>query len=411
MEVPILLYSLSWSYRRWVNHQRRNIFRKYGNIQKAIMQKGEKQFKIVSYSCSLADCIVNKKMTQNGFEKELASTGIEICWIPVRAVSASYADSVLAICQCSLADRQCPPWRDEPIPRRVAWSTCHVSCRSPIINNTGRRQFVAIIHEKIGIKNRLQNDGRVFVLLTSFWQDSTDRVNSCNCVRISQRAGQTTGAISKDVCNWMACVWPLWLLWLPSRCCCCCCNWSCCCWCWWCCWRWARLLLTLAGSGMAEGAVGCIRNGGPKDIRGSSCCCCCCWCWCCCGSSNEVGTPPKGAFIRREPLDEFGAKTGPVNCRISPDPWSKRCNVPITGGNWKTPPGGGKLLLFVVQHDVQVIWCVSMCFFPRIQTETPSAIIRLKKNSHYKKGKHCTIKSAWILVDSYRCRTWLTKVW
>ena len=48
-------------------------------------------------------------MTQNGFEKELASTGIDICWRPVRAVSASYADSVLAICQCSLADRQCPP--------------------------------------------------------------------------------------------------------------------------------------------------------------------------------------------------------------------------------------------------------------------------------------------------------------
>lgn len=76
-------------------------------------------------------------------------------------------------------------------------------------------------------------------------------------------------------------------------------------------------MLTLAGSGMAEGAVGCIRNGGPKDMRGSSCCCCCC---CCCGSSNEVETPPRGAFIRRELPDELGAKTDPVNCRISPDP-------------------------------------------------------------------------------------------
>ena len=43
-------------------------------------------------------------------------------------------------------------------------------------------------------------------LETSDWQDSTDRVSSCSWVRISQRAGQTTGPTSSDVCSWMACV-------------------------------------------------------------------------------------------------------------------------------------------------------------------------------------------------------------
>ena len=124
---------------------------------------------------------------------------------------------------------------------------------------------------------------------TSDWQDSTERVSSCNWVRISQRAGHTTGPISSDVCSWMACVWLPWLLLAAAAVC-------------WCCSSLGWLICIFIKGWLAS------------DMN---------------GSDGMEGSP---APTPADPAE--------FNCCSSSSEWSKRVAfiTLIGGGSWKAPP-------------------------------------------------------------------------
>ena len=169
------------------------------------------------------------------------------CDAPARAASFCGVDSALATYRWYRATLRYPLCTDGHCQPRVEWTTCHASCRSPIaliqqrdfgilmnginhlnaaIKSIGHRtaSYFWIILSLMAALWVKTSGGRIaYWLETSDWQDSTDRVSSWSWVRISQRAGQTTGPTSSDVCSWMACVWLLWLLlaWWRRRGCIC----------------------------------------------------------------------------------------------------------------------------------------------------------------------------------------------
>ena len=110
---------------------------------------------------------------------------------------------------------------------------------------------------------------------------------------------------------------------------------------------------------------------------------------CCCCGTNDGGTPPppRGAFINRPPP--------PGSNRDGDDP--------ITGGNWKTPPGGGcETLLFFLKFEVNP--CVQ--FYYSIDHLPPSiCCVLTRTTSRHEKKEEEEEEKRWASLNTHQVMT------